>query len=599
DDGEVIELWAERPDKPFDRDTELTLTDVELTENGLTTLAEALQLVPEINVRNAGRGGNVIDIRGARRGSNKVLVDGVAVSDPWYGTFDVSSVPVTDIVQIRVAPSPSSPIDGPGGTGGVIEIHTRDAIGPRRLDTRILGSSAPEGNVSGTGRAMLGARWAVRPSVSVDLGSYDFPMESASVDEDRRETHGGLRVEYRRGKRRLVVDLAGQQRSYIVPPSENLSGDIRDIDGETTARAAVTADDQLGAWRLQGRVFAFRMTRSSVSYGGYERYQDDAPSFIEDLSATHLGASFLANRPLRKRFRLITSATVLSGSADVANQRGLSGDNPRTTEEGGRSTISEVAAGLQWEDGPLRIDSAAGLAVPIGVGDGPWPEFKLSAWYRAMPGITFKAIGARKGRIPTLRELYRSDTGNQDLDPEFVWFGELAVELRPSRWVELSSSAYMRDATGLIKLQLGDDGMNQLVNLDDLLIRGLDHTLLIAPREVISLGGSWSYVNPAPMRNGDEPFDFMPRHRARLWLSARPVERAQITARVSYVGQRFDGGTALPGVTLVELVAHSTIGRGLSANLRIDNLADTRWNIRNNVFGPGRTAILSLYGQWQ
>jgi len=44
-----------------------------------------------------------------------VLIDGVQVTDPYYGTFDVSTIPITDIVQIRLSTSPQSPIDGPGG----------------------------------------------------------------------------------------------------------------------------------------------------------------------------------------------------------------------------------------------------------------------------------------------------------------------------------------------------------------------------------------------------------------------------------------------------------------------------------------------------
>ena len=74
-------------------------------------------------MRDAGRGGFNIDIRGARKGAVSVLIDGVLVTDPYYGTFDVSTIPITDIVQIRVSTTPQSPIDGPGGPGGVIEVH--------------------------------------------------------------------------------------------------------------------------------------------------------------------------------------------------------------------------------------------------------------------------------------------------------------------------------------------------------------------------------------------------------------------------------------------------------------------------------------------
>ena len=109
----------------------MRLTGEQLAARGAIDLASALALLPDVTVRDAGRGGFNIDIRGGRKGAVSVLIDGVLVTDPYYGTFDVSTIPITDIVQIRVATTPQSPIDGPGGPGGVIEVLTRDAIGPQ------------------------------------------------------------------------------------------------------------------------------------------------------------------------------------------------------------------------------------------------------------------------------------------------------------------------------------------------------------------------------------------------------------------------------------------------------------------------------------
>src|SRR5262245_46381271 len=95
--GETVEIFDERPDKPFDRDTEVRLTGEQLAARGAVDLGTALSLIPDVTVRDAGRGGFNIDIRGARKGAVSVLVDGVLVTDPYYGTFDVSTIPITDI----------------------------------------------------------------------------------------------------------------------------------------------------------------------------------------------------------------------------------------------------------------------------------------------------------------------------------------------------------------------------------------------------------------------------------------------------------------------------------------------------------------------
>ncbi|MBA3539987.1 MAG: TonB-dependent receptor plug domain-containing protein, partial [Deltaproteobacteria bacterium] len=94
----VIEVVGERPPKIFDRDTDVRLTGAQLAARGATDLASALALLPDVSVREAGRGGFNIDVRGARKGSVSIFIDGVKVSDPFYGTFDVSTIPITDIV---------------------------------------------------------------------------------------------------------------------------------------------------------------------------------------------------------------------------------------------------------------------------------------------------------------------------------------------------------------------------------------------------------------------------------------------------------------------------------------------------------------------
>src|SRR5262252_4520294 len=133
---ETIEIYDERPDKPFDRDTEVRLTGEQLAARGATDLGSALALLPDVTVRDAGRGGFNIDVRGGRKGEVQIMIDGVPITDPYVGTFDVSTIPITDIVQIRVSTTPQSPIDGPNGSGGVIEVVTRDAVGEQLVIAR-------------------------------------------------------------------------------------------------------------------------------------------------------------------------------------------------------------------------------------------------------------------------------------------------------------------------------------------------------------------------------------------------------------------------------------------------------------------------------
>src|SRR6185503_2442246 len=428
-----------------------------------------------------GRGGEQVEIRGARKGSVKILIDGVAVSDPFYGNFDLSSIPVTDIVQIRISSSPASPIDGVGGPGGVVEVHTRDAVGPRIVLARVAGSTLPSAEAAATGRMGLTQHLAMRASATGTLGYRDLTIMDTRLREDRQQEVGAARLEYRRGKRRAVLDGWVEHASYVVPPGDDGTDDVLVIDGETQVRGSLTADDEMRKWRLQGRAYGHYLARDS-------RYYDDATleGYLrrEDLEAVRLGVAGLANRPLGPRTHVIGSAVLDSEEADVV---GFDGNST-----GGRASLLEVAGGLQFADGPIGIDGAVGMAAPFGIDAAFWPEAKLATTVRPVEPVTLKLTGGRKGRLPTLRERFHLDIGNEELGPEQVWFGEVETALAPSRWVRLRLAPFVRRSNGLIRY---DEERDALINSGTFDIRGFDSEVAIAPAEPVSGGPTFSFID--------------------------------------------------------------------------------------------------------
>ena len=588
--GEVIEIWDERPDKPFDRDTQQRLSGAELLEKGATNLAEALELLPDIYVRESGRGGRQIDIRAARKGSIKVLIDGVAVDDPFYGNLDLTAIPVTDIVQIRVSSSPASPIDGTGGPGGVIEVHTRDAVGVPQLQARLQGSTLKSADAAATGRMMLGPHLALRVSATGALGMRDFsvamPDDSRRrLDEQRQQAAGAIRLEYRRGKRRVVGDLWAQHRGFMVPPGEDGQMDILIVDGETAARASIAADQPVGAMQLRGRAYLHGLTRDSSYYADASLGQTTR---TETLDAYRLGLSLLGNRPLRKTMQLVASASLDSEGADVGD---MDGD-----VTGGRATTASLATGLQWESGPWKLDSAGGVAVPIGLGAAPWPELKFTGELspRDRP-VSFKVTGARKGRTPTLRERFRLDIGNRELGPEHAWFGEVAVALQPIPAVEVQAASYHRRSTGLVRF---DPDTARLMNTGKLTIRGIETRFEARPTGFLRTGASWNFTDAYSAALGTRPLDFLPNHRIDGWLGANH-RRVGAAIRVRFVGDQIDRNTTLPSRTTAELSAHGRLN-DFVGTIRVGNLWDQEYLLRaGGVRAPGRFVSFSLHSTWR
>jgi outer membrane cobalamin receptor len=266
------------------------------------------------------------------------------------------------------------------------------------------------------------------------------------------------------------------------------------------------------------------------------------------------------------------------------------------TTEGGRSSVSELAGGAQLHRGPIRADAAVGVAIPIGAGDAPWPEAKLSVTYAPVAAMSVKAIAARKGRLPTLRERYRVDIGNESLDPEIATFGELEVTLRPSSWVTASVAGWARDTDGMIRFD-GDRAV--LINVEQLAVRGVDVRVTIADGRRVHGGGAWSFSDAHSPLLGSAPLDFLPTHRGELWVAGSIAGGHGGRVRLRYVGEQIDRQETLDDYATLDLSGYARVTRTLRGTLRVDNIADARFPVRHGVASPGRVVIFALEGVWE
>ena len=597
-EGESIEIFDERPDKPFDRDTEVRLTGAELAARGAVDLATALALLPDVAVRDAGRGGFNIDIRGARKGAVSILIDGVLVTDPYYGTFDVSTIPITDIVQIRVATTPQSPIDGPGGPGGVIEVHTRDAIGSRLAVARITADSLPSLGMTGTARVGLARHLALRLSASGLGGARDLELPGdAAIGEDRRAVTGAGRLEYRDGDRRIAVDGFLDDRHYVSPPSDTMRSTILLIDRETTARASAKADDKIGALQLQGQVWMQYLERRSRYYSDPDLTSELQ---IENLRALRSGAMALATRPFLRDFRWAVSTTVDFEKAEVSN---VANDTVR-----GKTTLVEAAGDLQYERKQFRADVAVGGTVPFGVNARAWPEAKAVAKVKPLQDLEVTATGAYKGRVPSLRERFDAVNGNPDLGPERIAHAELRAAEHIADRLHVELAPYYKHSTGTIRASVDPMNLGQLINLGSVNFWGVDGQARVTPHWMVEVGAGYEYVrahssdrhtSPEGVRTGYDPIDRLPHHRWDAWVKALPDARISALARVKYFGSAIDQTRRVDGYTLVEANLTAQIAKQYLAVLRVDDLLNVAPETRAGYHMPGRVISIVMQGTWE
>ena len=588
---DVVEVIGTRPYKEVDRDTELRLTGKELLARGVTTLAGALDEISTLQVRQAGRGGIQVNVRGGRKGAVKVLIDGVPVDEVFYGTFDLSSIPVTDIAQIRVSMAPASPLDGVGGPAGVIEVHTIDAVGPRLIRLRAQGSSLPQADLSATGRAEIDDGIAIRGSLAAGLGRRDFEVLSSDesrlidINEDRQQVTGSLRMELARVREHVIVDAWAQQRGYIVPPGEDGVEQVVVIDSESSSRFSIQGDLERGQWNFAGRAYAQTLDRQTSRYMDASLNGDRSR---EKVTGTRAGAGTLVNRAVGRRVQVLAAATIDNETGE------LTAAGSSTT---GNATLAELASGAQAELGPVKLDGSVGVALPLSeAGDSPWPEAKLTATYRPISAVTFQAIVGRKGRLPTLRELYRANIGNPDLEPEIASFFEVETTAQPTKRIKLRNAAYIRDSDGMIRF---DAAAERLINVNNLVLRGFDSEGDVEINDHASVGATYSFTDSYSPEFGLESLDFLPRHRIEGRVGAR-FSRGSARVRVRYQSTQIDQQIKLPTRTTIDFSSYVQLTSSLDASLRLENVLGSKVAVRRGgVRSPGRVVLVSLQTRWQ
>jgi hypothetical protein len=455
-------------------------------------------------------------------------------------------------------------------------------VGSQLIIARATSDTLPSLGVAGMARVALTKHLALRFSASGLAGARDFDVQSGSVEENRHASTGAARLEYRDASKRLVLDGFLDDRHYISPPSEVSS--ILLIDRETTSRAAAKGDLKHDKLQLQGQAFVQNLHRRSRNFMDADL---SVQQKVEDLRALRIGGMALATRPIGKDMRWVASTSAARDSARTTV-------DTETTR--GDLTLIESAAALQYEKQTMRLDGAVGVAVPIGIDANPWPEAKLVAkWRPAYGPIELTATGARKGRVPSLRERFDMNIGgNPALDPEHATHAELRAVGEIKEQFRFEVAPFYRHTSGVITALMG-----QLTNRDELDFYGIDTSGRVYVHSRVQVGAAYNFIALRACGDDECTFERLPKHRGEGWVEVTPERRIVLNARVRYYGAFRDQMMPLPSYTTIEATATATLSRKYLVVLRGEDLLNQRPQTRLNYFGAGLVVSLVLQGQWE
>ena len=205
------------------------LSHLEIRNLHTTDLAQSIPYLPGVGVdHNLASGRMGIMIRGFDTRQVGLYMDGIPLYVPFDGFADISRFLTSDISEIEVAKGYSSPLMGPNGLGGAVNLVTRQP--EKKLD-----ADAAIGTGSGNrleSRLHLGSRWRhLFFQGGMDWLQTDyFPISGRfttnsmqpgydRINSDRRDVRYTGRLAWTpRERDQYVLSYSNQKADYGVPP---------------------------------------------------------------------------------------------------------------------------------------------------------------------------------------------------------------------------------------------------------------------------------------------------------------------------------------------------------------------------------------------
>jgi outer membrane receptor protein involved in Fe transport len=134
----------------------------QMQNEGVQTLADALRNVPGVNVNRTGQLGAVTStfVRGGNSNYNLVMIDGIPMND-FGGGFDLSPLPVDGVQRVEVTRGPESALYGSNAIASVINVVSEGGGGSPHFTFQGEGGSYDTWRISTGGAGLThGIDWA-------------------------------------------------------------------------------------------------------------------------------------------------------------------------------------------------------------------------------------------------------------------------------------------------------------------------------------------------------------------------------------------------------------------------------------------------------
>jgi vitamin B12 transporter len=600
----VVTSRSGRLDQPARYPGSVTVITAEYVENRQTReIADILRDVPGVAVTGVA-GQTQIRLRGAEGNHVLVLVDGIEVSDPFGGEFDIGTLQADIGARLEVLRGPQSALYGSDAIGGVVAYQTADGRSNQGFAARLEGGT--QATVNGAARyGYAGNGWDAALSaviVSTD-GQPNARGGTRDIGRDSYTVSGKGSVDLTEG-----LELRAAAR-FI-----RTEGLFNDSDFDATSPTFGLTIDSPGSRFTNEAFYALVGARLDTLEG---RWTHDLSAQIADVTRETFGAFGQSSGSEGDRFKSsYVSAFRIADDHNLTFAADYEVEGFRNAFAGsggftGRREIEQVGFVGEYRYSGDAFDVSAALRHDINDLFQDATTFRIGAGYRLADTTRLRAAAGSGVKNPGFFELYGfvdgRFIGNAALRPEKSTGWEVGIDQGIAYldvFSTLSVTYFDSELEGEIFTTFPPPNFiatpaNRTTTSRQ---RGVEvaFNAVIAPQW--SLDAAYSYLDAE--ENGVEEVR-RPNHIASAALTwEAPDEAASATLVVRYNGETPDVAFTDPSFvpvrvqlddyTLVNFNARVKLTDQLSAFARVENILGEQYEQVFSFVSPGRSAVVGV-----
>jgi vitamin B12 transporter len=588
----------------------------EIQKRQVLTVAEALRLVPGIDVINSGGLGHMTNVytRGAGAGQTLVLVDMVEMNDPSdpTGAFDFSNLMADNIERIEVLRGGESALYGSDAIGGVINIITKKGKGDPKF------SLSGQGGTYNTFKTIGSASGQVKDvNYALTLSetqSHGFSAADAQWGSSERDLYRNTSVDGRIGwdvnkdldfgaSVRYNNGLTGLDNAFPDPPNPQHPGAAGDALGYTQDISEVFTR---GFSHL--KLFdSFWEQTFAVAYSSTTRQyswpSDPYRNTVDTLEGTFIGDKIKGD--WQNILHLSNKNDLMLGVEDEE-------DRFENIKLGTSSNYAYNTQGYYLTDRFTLFDrsfTTASVRYTDNSQVGSSPTWSITeAFLIDEIGMKLKANYGTGFKVPTLVELYSppdayGPQGNPNLKPETSNNWDIGFEQEfINKHLQFGATYFNNQFNNLIQYKCTDP-VNytgcQNQNISAATAQGAETFIQIQPVEDLILRTNYTYDYTRDLDTNTQ-LVLRPQNKVNFEANYQVTPKANFNFVVIAVGEkpgRYNSDLKtndrlIPGYAIANLAGSYTVTKNVKLFSRIDNLFNKHYQ---EGYGYG-TSGLAGYG---